>query len=82
MDSLGRVGEDPGVAWRGTSADAASTEGQHLVRCDLAPDLDPFDDYVVGDAWLPTELSIMEALSSCEAFVPRGAGGAGGAPNP
>lgn len=48
VDSLGRVGEDPGRGW---SDDSARTWDATLLRCDLSPDTDPSDPVLLASAW-------------------------------
>lgn len=78
MDSIGRVGEDPGVAW--TSADKTlRTEGQDLARCGDEPRRDPFAPFDLFGAWVRVENgeSPEEARLKCEQLgAPEGGAGA------
>ena len=71
MDSFGRVGEDPGVAWIGTMNAQVRSEGQHLVRCGSGSerDTDPSDYFDVSAHWVKREVSEApaDARSRCPA---------------
>lgn len=78
LDSFGRVGEDPGVAW--SSEDGAlRSEGQDLLRCGVAPRTDPFAPFSIVDEWVRAENgeNPEEARLRCALFEVPVAGGAG-----
>lgn len=78
MDSFGRVGEDPGVAW--TSDDKSlSSEGQELIRCGESPRVDPFAPFALADEWVLVENgeSPEDARLKCEQLGAPKEGGAG-----
>lgn len=81
MDSFGRVGEDPGVAW--TSEDEAlRSEGQDLVRCGQTRRLDPYGAFALEDEWTRVQNgeSPEDARSRCASLEAPGEGGAGAFP--
>lgn len=61
IDSLGRVGEDPGRGW---SDGSVRTWDATLVRCGRSPDTDPTDPVLLGRSWAlgPFEVETTEDL--------------------
>lgn len=74
IDSLGRVGEDPGRGW---SDGAVRTWDATLVRCDGRPDTDPSDPVLLGRSWA---LGPFDAEPSTLSEICPQAVGLGGAP--
>lgn len=78
MDSFGRIGEDPGVAWTGAD-ETLRSEGQDLLRCGETPRTDPFAAFFLADDWVLIENgeSLEAARQKCALFEAPVEGGAG-----
>ncbi len=66
LDSLGRVGEDPGLAW--SSSTGLSTRDSQLIRC-FGPDRVVNDEYLVEGQWRRTSQWLAtkkKPLTGCE----------------
>lgn len=74
IDSLGRVGEDPGEAWLSPTDPLLTTRDVDLVRCGEVADVDPTDRVVLDGTWASTRSPFADP---CKPDGSLGAGGSG-----